>query len=153
MTSRRSPPASTHRANPASKPPRISLISWLAVGGTGTPPTPASFCLMASERKAAYRREQAYKEARKAARADFEEKWPTTGLTGGGATKRQKPPGRRELMGLYGPKGTARRRMGEDEGGNRHDREGTGRNDDDDDDGTRNEESNYGNDNNDAEER
>ncbi|KAI0450114.1 hypothetical protein F5B21DRAFT_445230 [Xylaria acuta] len=132
MASRHPPPASTHRADPASEPPRISLTAWLVVGGTGPPPTMANFCLMASERKAANRRAKTYEEARKAASAAFEEKWP-------GTTKRQKPPDRRELMRLYGPKGAARRRTGEGETG--HGRGDADCNDDNDDDGD-------GNDNN-----
>ncbi|KAI0866400.1 hypothetical protein F4860DRAFT_508794 [Xylaria cubensis] len=144
MTSRHSPHASTHRADTTSKPSRISLISWLAVGGTGPPPTPASFCLMASERKAAYRREQAYKEAQKAASADFGQKWPATGLTGGG--KRQKAPDRRELMRLYGPKDNARKRTGEGENQNRHDRDISTHNHGSGGSGAGNEESNHGND-------
>ncbi|KAI1736509.1 hypothetical protein F4680DRAFT_255568 [Xylaria scruposa] len=119
-----SPRASTNGANPATKPPRISLVSWLAVGGTGPPPTLASFCLMASERKAAYREEQAYKEARKTASADFQDKWPVTGLT----SKRERPPNRRELMRLYGPKNIACERTGEAKDVNRHDSDGTARN-------------------------
>ncbi|RYC63696.1 hypothetical protein CHU98_g2526 [Xylaria longipes] len=140
MTSRHPPPASTHQADTASEPPRISLISWLAVGGTGPPPAPTSFSRMASERKAAYRREQAYKEARKAASADVEKKWHATGLVGGGAAK---PPGRRELMRLYGSTGTVRRRTGKGETG--RDGGDAGRIDDNDDDGDGN---NGGNDNN-----
>ncbi|KAI8949730.1 hypothetical protein F4801DRAFT_603053 [Xylaria longipes] len=140
MTSRHPPPASTHQADTASEPPRISLISWLAVGGTGPPPAPTSFSRMASERKAAYRREQAYKEARKAASADVEKKWHATGLVGGGAAK---PPGRRELMRLYGSTGTVRRRTGKGETG--RDGGDAGRIDDNNDDGDGN---NGGNDNN-----
>lgn len=100
---------------------------------------------MASERKAAHRRDAAYKEARKAASADFEEKWPAPGLNGGG---QQKPPNRRELMRLYGPKGTARRRTGESEGENGHDRaDASHNNDDGSDGGGDNEERNDGGDN------
>ncbi|TRX98880.1 hypothetical protein FHL15_000222 [Xylaria flabelliformis] len=142
MTSRHSPQASTHRADTTSKPSRISLISWLAVGGTGPPPTPASFCLMASERKAAYRREKAYKEAQKAASADFEQKWLATGLAGG---KRQKAPDRRELMRVYGPKVNARKRTGEGEN-QYHDRDVPTHNHDSGGSCAGNEGSNHGND-------
>ncbi|KAI0553501.1 hypothetical protein F4679DRAFT_475000 [Xylaria curta] len=136
-----SPRACAHGANPATRPPCISLISWLAVGGTGPPPTLASFCLMASERKAAYREEQAYKEARKAASTGFQEKWSAAGLT-----KRERPPNRRELMRLYGPTSTAHRRADEGAGEKRHDSNGAAcNNDDGGGGGAGNEESNYGN--------
>jgi hypothetical protein len=116
MPSGHSPSASKHRVDPAPEP-RISLLYWLIVGGTGPPPTKANFRRMVSERKAAYREERAYKEAqkayqeaRKAASAEFKAKWPATSpgaMVGGGERQRLD---RRELIRLYGPKGTARRR-------------------------------------------
>ncbi|KAI0490043.1 hypothetical protein F4859DRAFT_509619 [Xylaria cf. heliscus] len=136
MTSRHCSPAPTHRSEPAPEPPRISLLSWLAVGGTGRPPTTTSFSRMASERKAAHRRDKAHEEARKAAKA---EKCPAP-------PKEQIRPDRRELMRLYGPEGTARRRAGEEEG---HDNRGDAGRNDNNNDGNGNEEGrNDRNDNN-----
>ncbi|KAI0204984.1 hypothetical protein F4808DRAFT_456725 [Astrocystis sublimbata] len=105
MPLRKPPPASPPLKTDSSTapPPRISLTSWLAIGGIGPPPAMAGFIRMASERKAAHRIAQAYKAAREAAAAEFEEKWPATG----------KRPHRQELLRLYGPGGTERKRKDE----------------------------------------
>lgn len=101
---------------PADSDKPIRFCHWLLVGGRGTrsgvPPTPAALLRMASERKAAYREEQAFKAARKKARAELEERWGRYGAQGlfdkvTGKNQRIKP-GRRELMALYGPQGTER---------------------------------------------
>ncbi|KAJ8124348.1 hypothetical protein O1611_g9293 [Lasiodiplodia mahajangana] len=89
--------------------PRIPLLYWLVVGGTGLPPTKANFRRMVSERKTAYREEKAYREARKAARAEFEAKWPAVGFGATVRSKKQERLDRGELIKLYGPGGTSQR--------------------------------------------
>ncbi|KAI1430917.1 hypothetical protein GGR50DRAFT_134400 [Xylaria sp. CBS 124048] len=96
--------------------PRIPLKDWLLTGGTGLPPTTTNYFRMASERKAVYREEKAYAEARKAATADFNQTWPKPGKR----DKSQKP-GRRETMRLFGPEGIARAdRLGAGRSGRRN---------------------------------
>jgi hypothetical protein len=66
------------------------------------------FWRMASERKAAYREEAGHKAARKAARAEFQDRWAPTGLKAILGINQREKPGREDLMRLYGPTGTAR---------------------------------------------
>ncbi|KAI0100645.1 hypothetical protein GGR51DRAFT_563979 [Nemania sp. FL0031] len=112
MSLRRSSRPDT-RTEPAQEP-RIPLLYWLIVGGTGPPPTKVNFRRMVSERNAAYREEKAYQKARKAASAEFKAKWLAMGL---GGSKKQQRLGRKELIRLYGSGGTAQRQT-QDEGTN-----------------------------------
>ena len=68
---------------PSSDPNKpISSGYWFMLGGRGPPPTAKGLLRMTSERKAAYREEQAFKAARKKARAEFEQRWGRDGAQG-----------------------------------------------------------------------
>ncbi|KAI2629394.1 hypothetical protein GGS21DRAFT_222250 [Xylaria nigripes] len=94
-----------------STPPasQLSPLHWLLTGGTGPPPEKTNYLRMASDRKAVYREAKAYKAARKAATAEFREKWPSPCM--------RERPRRGEVMRLYGPCGTARGRAWGEQGG------------------------------------
>jgi hypothetical protein len=82
------------------------LSLWLFTGGTGPPPTISTFRHMALERKAAYREELSFRQARKDAIAKLEEEHGSLGLKGLikealGLEKRKKPD-RKQLTAMFG---------------------------------------------------